>query len=103
MYYRLVWSWQSYITITIGITQNAVECLAQLYTNIHKRLILTGIICVQMMKHSCKMSFFQRLLETLVLLFFYIETFAAALVLAFWITRALELALIDLGGATYFA
>ena len=43
---------------------------------------------------------YKRSLETLVLPFFYIETFAAALVVAFWIVRAL----IDLvGGATYCA
>ena len=49
-------------------------------------------------------NFFHWLLEMLVLLFFYIETFAAALALAFWITWVLELALIDLvGRATYFA
>ena len=60
------------------------------------------------MKRSCKTSLgtsfidfmYKRSLETLVLPFFYIETFAAALVVAFWIVRAL----IDLvGGGTYCA
>ena len=61
-----------------------------------------------MMKRSCKTSLgtsfidfmYKRSLEMLVLPFFYIETFAAAHVVAFWIVRAL----IDLvGGATYCA
>ena len=44
--------------------------------------------------------FYVQSLEMLVLLFFYVETFTAVLILAFWIAWAL----IDLvGGATYFA
>ena len=43
--------------------------------------------------------YIQTIFRTLVLPFLYIETFTAALVLAFWIARSL----IDLvGGATYF-
>ena len=42
---------------------------------------------------------YQQSLETLVLSSFYIETFAAALILAFWQPALIEL----VGEATYFA
>lgn len=87
--YRGKWNpWIYGSFVLLGITQRVVECLAQLYKNVH-----INIICMQMIKHSWKTSLGTSFinfctnnlsLETLILLFFYIETFAAVLVLAFW-------------------